>query len=40
MIIVSWKIIRDEPYRYFIRILLSKEDKYVVEGKVMKQEVE
>lgn len=32
VIIVAWKVIRDEPYRYFIRIPLFKEDKYVVEG--------
>lgn len=32
VIIVMWKVIRDEPYRYFIRIPLFKEDKYVMEG--------
>ncbi|HFI2421977.1 MULTISPECIES: DUF4870 domain-containing protein [Bacillus cereus group] len=32
VIIVAWKVIRDEPYRYFIRIPLFKEDKYIVEG--------
>lgn len=32
VIIVAWKVIRDEPYRYFIRIPLLKEDKYAVEG--------
>jgi len=32
VIIVAWKVVRDEPYRYFIRIPLFKEDKYVVEG--------
>ncbi|WP_242269929.1 DUF4870 domain-containing protein [Bacillus cereus group sp. BfR-BA-01408] len=32
VIIVAWKVIRDEPYRYFIRIPLFKEDKYAVEG--------
>ncbi|EEL47048.1 hypothetical protein bcere0021_8280 [Bacillus cereus Rock3-42] len=30
--IVAWSVIRDEPYRYFIRIPLFKEDKYAVEG--------
>ncbi|WP_439020447.1 DUF4870 domain-containing protein [Bacillus thuringiensis] len=29
---VAWKVIRDEPCRYYIRIPLFKEDKYVVEG--------
>lgn len=32
VIIVAWKVIRDESYSYFIRIPLFKEDKYVVEG--------
>ncbi|AHA70339.1 DUF4870 domain-containing protein [Bacillus thuringiensis] len=32
VIIVAWKVIRDEPYRYFIRIPLFKEDKYALEG--------
>nr|EEK69103.1 hypothetical protein bcere0006_8310 [Bacillus wiedmannii] len=32
VIIVAWKVIRDETYRYFIRIPLFKEDKYSVEG--------
>lgn len=32
VIIVAWKVIRDEPYCYFIRIPLFKEDKYAVEG--------
>ena len=32
VIIVTWKVIRDEPYRYFIRIPLFKKDKYAVEG--------
>ena len=32
VIIIAWKVIRDEPYRYFIRIPLFKEDKYTVEG--------
>lgn len=30
--IVAWKVMRDKPYRYFIRIPLFKEDKYAVEG--------
>lgn len=32
VIVVAWKVIRDEPYRYFIRIPLFKEDKYIMEG--------
>lgn len=32
VLIVTWKVIRDETYCYFIRIPLFKEDKYVVEG--------
>ncbi|MBE7104876.1 DUF4870 domain-containing protein [Bacillus cereus] len=32
VIIVAWRVIRDESYRYFIRIPLFKGDKYVVEG--------
>ncbi|PRT00448.1 DUF4870 domain-containing protein [Bacillus thuringiensis] len=32
VIIVAWKVMRDKPYRYFIRIPLFKEDKYAVEG--------
>ncbi|ACK62720.1 hypothetical protein BCB4264_A0975 [Bacillus cereus B4264] len=32
VIIVAWKVICAEPYRYFIRNPLFKEDKYVVEG--------
>ncbi|MDA1782323.1 DUF4870 domain-containing protein [Bacillus thuringiensis] len=32
VIIVAWKVVRNEPYRYFIRVPLFKEDKYVVEG--------
>ncbi|PHG68931.1 DUF4870 domain-containing protein [Bacillus toyonensis] len=32
VIIVVWKVIRDEPYRYFIRIPLFKEDKYGLRG--------
>ncbi|MEI4619848.1 DUF4870 domain-containing protein [Bacillus cereus] len=30
--IVAWKVIRNEPYRYLIRIPLFKEDKYAMEG--------
>ncbi|MFJ8527491.1 DUF4870 domain-containing protein [Bacillus sp. NPDC094106] len=30
--IVAWKVIRNEPYQYFIRIPLFKEDKYIMEG--------
>ncbi|MBO1581591.1 DUF4870 domain-containing protein [Bacillus sp. XF8] len=30
--IVAWKVIRNHPYRYLIRIPLFKEDKYVMEG--------
>lgn len=32
VVIVIWKVMRNEPYRYFIRIPLFKEDKYVLEG--------
>ncbi|PEY34818.1 hypothetical protein CN354_16275 [Bacillus cereus] len=30
--IVAWKVIRNEPYHYLIRIPLFKEDKYMMEG--------
>lgn len=30
--IVAWKVIRNEPYHYFIRISLFKEDKSMLEG--------
>ncbi|WP_242220350.1 DUF4870 domain-containing protein [Bacillus cereus group sp. BfR-BA-01380] len=33
VVIIAWKIIRDEPYRYLIRIPLFKEDKYAMGGK-------
>ncbi|PED07212.1 DUF4870 domain-containing protein [Bacillus pseudomycoides] len=32
VVIVAWKVIRNEPYRYLIRIPLFKEDKYAIEG--------
>ncbi|MBY0597774.1 DUF4870 domain-containing protein [Bacillus bingmayongensis] len=32
VVIIAWKVIRNEPYRYLIRIPLFKEDKYVMEG--------
>ncbi|MFK4477842.1 DUF4870 domain-containing protein [Bacillus sp. RC206] len=32
VMIVVWKVIRNEPYRYFIRIPLFKEDKYGLRG--------
>ncbi|MEH7459338.1 DUF4870 domain-containing protein [Bacillus sp. JJ1127] len=32
VVIIVWKIIRNEPYRYLIRIPLFKEDKYAMEG--------
>ncbi len=30
--IVAWKVIRNEPYVYLIRIPLFKEEKYAMEG--------
>ncbi|MDP7981483.1 DUF4870 domain-containing protein [Bacillus sp. WLY-B-L8] len=30
--IIVWKVIRNEPYHYFIRIPLFKEDEYIMEG--------
>lgn len=32
VVIFAWKVIRNEPYRYLIRIPLFKEDKYAMEG--------
>lgn len=32
VVIIAWKIIRNEPYRYLIRIPLFKEEKYAMGG--------